>query len=189
MTYALEARTVSVPAKAYPIITIGSETVYVDFRDVPEAVMTEIILNGALRVLRDCTAGKDESASIAAVQKRVDAWMAGSWAIVARASSQDTLMFAALQARMEKATGKTVDDKAMNKHKLDMVGKASGRVTFPEYADAFGKSKAKAKGETRSAKDIAAALIAALEPEAEAIAAERAKSLAKVDVSDIDLGI
>lgn len=170
--------TARVPASVN-VISHDGKTVVLDFAELSEAMRGEVMYQGALRVLRDCKAGKTEAEAFAGTQKRVDAWVNGDWSIVARTSNQDTILFMALREHMETVAGKTYTDKGFAKFKLDTVKQADGRVTFDDFAAAYAKARATAD---RSAADIEAAMRETLGPIAERIAEEQAKASAAIEV-------
>jgi hypothetical protein len=87
--------------------TFGGKRFAFNWTEIPTEVIGRILTEGALRVLRDGTGGKDktEAEKLAAVTKRVDSWRAGSWTVSARGSAIETIMRELIKANVERLLG------------------------------------------------------------------------------------
>lgn len=176
--------------------TFNGVRVEVDVASLPENILVELLTGGTggtSRVLRDSVAGMkdDEAGALAKLQKRIDSWKAGSWAIVERGSAIETLMREAIRAEMERQLGKVTDkafaDWCSSAAKAAGVEVAKGKVV-PLDAILKGRAilslgtEATAEAITSRAEELDARFRSA----AEAMAAERAKALAAIDTTGLD---
>lgn len=185
--------TIEVPAEIV-VGTWDGDTVRFNPADMPGNILSDIFYHGALRVLRDGVGGKDTDAEkVAAVRKRLDSWKAGSWAVAVRGAATDTLIRELLRGDLEKVTG-PMADKAWGEAMADIVKAGGNKV--PEKggisADLLltGRAAMIAKRDNPPHNGdrelIFAELLADFTKRAADLAADRAKAVAKVDVSKID---
>jgi hypothetical protein len=175
--------------ESFPIKSYGQDTVYAPFADMPEDVLVTLIEQGALRILNDGAGGKDKTdvEKAAGMRKRIDAWIAGNFHITTRGSTVETLMREALRNRLARALGvDNVTDTQFRGFMVDSIVKAGGKK--PEDGKAIPIEDviaARAKLQAPDDAEFADKLASELEAEGTALANERAKAVAKLDVTGI----
>lgn len=187
-------RTITLPASVF-YKNVGGVAINLPFGDLPESVLGDIIVGGALVVLNNSFNSHkgEEAQKLAQAMKRFDAWKGGNWTIVDRADAQATLMrecyHAEMMAQHDGLTAKQLDEsiKATVKATLGDVN-----ATFDNFLHALAIGLASQEGETRDAETLRAALVTKYEAAAAELAAERAKAakaLPKLDLTAIAAAI
>lgn len=181
--------TITLPKSLF-LRNVAGKPVNLDWTSVPAAVIADIACGGAKVLLTNAfnSGGKDvkESDRLANMQKRMDAWARGEYAITERAASQTALMaecyIAEMLARHDGTSEKAVRD-AMRATVTKMLGKDT-KATFVNFLQATATAMAKADGEKRSKDELLALLTAKYEKAAAELEAERAKaSTVELDLS------
>lgn len=176
----------------FPAKTFAGKTVYVPFAELPAEVIVTLLEQGALRILNDGNGAKDltDDERFAKMQKRVDAWKQGSFRVVDRADSLQSLMkecYVAEQVAKHAGTSAKQVETAIRATVKAELGDVN--ATFDNFLKAVAKQLAKRPGEKRSGETITDLLGGVWEGKAQALAAERAKANAKVtiDLGDFDI--
>jgi hypothetical protein len=131
------------------------------------------------------TAASD-SEKLAQMQKRMDAWYRGEFAVTERGSSQLTLMRECYVEAVKAATG--TSEQAVDKQIKATVEAVFGKDTaakFDKFLEALATQKAKAtKGDKQQ---LLEAMTQKWEKAAAELAAERAKATAAIDLTGLDI--
>lgn len=169
--------------------TVAGKPVYLDWALVPEAVMSAIMIGGAKIILTNAFngGGKDvsETARLAQMLKRIDAWQRGEYVQVERGENAYTAMKEAFVDERRAATGASAKDvEASIRVLVTATFGKDEKATFARFLDAIATLKAKEPGalpmaEIRTKLEVKYAKLAD-----DARKARDAVS-AKLDVSDI----
>lgn len=185
--------TINLPNKTF-LRNVAGEPVNLDWSKVEAGVIAKICEGGAKVLLTNAFngGGKDasESERLAAMQKRMDAWARGEYAITERGPSMAGLMRECYVADVRDKTSaseKAVDD-AIKARVAEVFGPKE-KATFPAFLRATAKLASKVKGESRSESELLEALEAKWEKAAAELSAARADADKALDLGDIDLGL
>lgn len=173
------------------ILNHKGEAVNVDWTKMPASVLGGILEGGAKIILKNSynSGGKDKpnAEKLASMQKRLDSWYKGDYAITERASSQATLMrecyVAEVQARTPGASVKAIEDKI--KATVKGVLGESQNATFDNFLEAIAKGKY--PKDTKAANEAKAKLVAHYEKAAAELEAQRASASVDIDLGDFDI--
>lgn len=171
--------------------TVAGNAIYLDVDKLPDPIIAKVFEAGAKVILTNAFngGGKDatEAERLAAMQKKMDAWSRGEFAVVERGESAFTGMREAWLDEFREATGATI--KQADAFLADKVHSALGKdakATFSNYLDVTAKELVKA-GQFESDADAREALEAHYAKLANDAAERRAKAKAKLEAPKLDL--
>lgn len=174
------------------IRTVAGKPVVVKWADIPANVVAALVEGGAKIIGNNVWngGGKDvqDADRMAALQKRLDAWKRGQYAIVEREGGQQLLTVAFEAWRAALAADNGVTEKAMDEHLSAMVeatfGKDAKRTADNKVNAAMTALAKEAKTEVAAQRE---AWDAKWLPIAEAKLAEEAKASAKLKTDGVKL--
>lgn len=178
-----------------PLADSGKVTV-IDLKDISPEVLAIGLVNGFVKAIGDISRGRDENdkpltddAWLAMRQKRVDTWLAGSWASNRQGGGSRLVTVMAEAYDAEQAAWFNVSPSVIAAKRKETVKDVLGKDaanTFSNFLDAIATKQAKAKG-AEPFDTIRDALEKVWTEKALALSAERAKATPDIDLSDISL--
>lgn len=182
--------TITLPDRIF-LRTVGGKAINCDTRKLNESVMAKIAEVGIKTILTNVYngGGKDasESEKLAALQKKLDAWERGEFAVIERGENQFTAMREAWVDELRAATKMTA--KQCDEYLREKVKAKFGddhKATFSAFLDATASEYVEA-GQFDNAADAREALEAHYAKLADDAAKEREAASAKVVVPTLDL--
>lgn len=179
---------INVPASIF-LRNVDGKPVHLDVAKLPASIVGKVFEAGAKVILTNAYNGGGAKSSdvekLAQMQKRMDAWVKGEYAVTERGASQETIMREVYVARVMDAKGCSAAD--VDKAIKATVAKVMGKDTaakFSTFISCVAKVKfpTDADGAAKWEQDT----ITDLEQAAAILAAERSKATESIDLSDFD---
>jgi hypothetical protein len=139
MSQNTHTRSLSFPNRVF-LRNVGGKPISLDVSALPDAIVERVFEVGAKTILTNVYNGGGKDASdaekLAALQKKMDAWARGEFAVVERGESQFTAMREAWLDEFRAATGASIKqaDEYLSAKVKDALGK-DAKATFSHFLD------------------------------------------------------